>query len=279
MKPQKRVLAIHDISCIGKCSLTVALPIISASGAECSILPTSVLSTHTGGFEGYTFKDLTDEIVPITNHWKTLNIKVDAIYTGYLGSFKQIDLMKQIFADFRTENNLICVDPVMGDNGKLYALFDNEFAKGMASLCGEADLIMPNLTEASYMTGIPYKESGYNETYILSVLEALHNLGVEKVVLTGVSFDNAHLGAAASEKGEVTYIMNDRIEGYYHGTGDVFGSALVGAMTKDKPLKDAVKIAVDYTVACIRKTKDAATEARYGVCFEQELSQYIDMLK
>ena len=132
MKPQKRVLAIHDISCIGKCSLTVALPIISASGAECSILPTSVLSTHTGGFEGYTFKDLTEEIVPITNHWKSLGIKVDAIYTGYLGSFEQIDLMKQIFTEFRTEDNLICVDPVMGDNGVLYSLFDAKFAKGIA---------------------------------------------------------------------------------------------------------------------------------------------------
>lgn len=279
MKPQKRVLAIHDISCIGKCSLTVALPIISASGAECSILPTSVLSTHTGGFEGYTFKDLTDEIIPITNHWKSLGIKVDAIYTGYLGSFEQIDLMKQIFTDFRTEDNLICVDPVMGDNGVLYSLFDAEFAKGMASLCGKADLIMPNLTEASYMTGLPYKEKDYDESYILNMLEALHNLGAEKVVLTGVSFDDAHLGAAASEKGKVTYVMNDRIEGYYHGTGDVFGSALVGAMANDKPLEEAVKIAVDYTVACIRRTKEAATEARYGVCFEQELPQYIDMLK
>lgn len=279
MKPQKRVLAIHDISCIGKCSLTVALPIISASGAECSILPTSVLSTHTGGFEGYTFKDLTEEIVPITNHWKSLGIKVDAIYTGYLGSFEQIDLMKQIFTEFRTEDNLICVDPVMGDNGVLYSLFDAEFAKGMASLCGKADLIMPNLTEAPYMTGLPYKEKDYDESYILNMLEALHNLGAEKVVLTGVSFDDTLLGAAASENGKVTYMMNDHIEGYYHGTGDVFGSALVGAMANDKPLEDAVKIAVDYTVACIRRTKEAATEARYGVCFEQVLPRYIDMLK
>ena len=197
MNEQKRVLAIHDISCIGKCSLTVALPIISASGAECSILPTSVLSTHTGGFENYTFHDLTDEVEPIVNHWKSLNLQVDAIYTGYLGSFRQIELMKMIFDEFRTKNSLICVDPVMGDAGKLYALFDEDFAKGMATLCGKADLIMPNITEASYMTGLPYKESGYDEDYILSMLEALHGLGAEKVVLTGVSFEKDKLGAAA----------------------------------------------------------------------------------
>lgn len=279
MNKQKRVLAIHDISCVGKCSLTVALPIISAAGAECSILPTSVLSTHTGGFDGYTFCDLTDEIEPITEHWKTLDLNVDAIYTGYLGSFRQIDLMKKIFDDFRNESSLICVDPVMGDNGKLYALFDESFAKGMASLCGKADLIMPNLTEASYMTGVEYKDSGYDEAYILSVIEALHNLGAKKVVLTGVSFEEGKLGAAASENGKVTYIMNDQIEGYYHGTGDVFGSALVGALTNGKTLTESVEVAVNYTVACIRRTKDAATEARYGVNFEQEIPTLLELLK
>lgn len=279
MKPQKRVLAIHDISCVGKCSLTVALPIISAAGAECSILPTSVLSTHTGGFDGYTFRDLTDEIEPITAHWKSLDLSVDAIYTGYLGSFRQIDLMKQIFADFRRENSLICVDPVMGDNGKLYALFNEAFAQGMASLCGQADLIMPNLTEASYMTGVEYKDSGYDEDYIQKVLEALHHLGAKKVVLTGVSFEEGKLGAAASENGEVTYIMNDRIDGYYHGTGDVFGSALVGALVNGKSLTEAVGIAVNYTVACIRRTKADATEARYGVNFEQEIPTLLQLMK
>lgn len=279
MKRQKRVLAIHDISCVGRCSLTVALPIISASSAECSILPTSVLSTHTGGFEGFTFRDLSDEIKPITDHWKTLNFPIDAIYTGYLGSFAQIEMMKEIFADFRGENGLVCVDPVMGDNGRLYALFDEEFAKGMASLCGKADLIMPNLTEASYMTGLPYKESGYDEDYILAVLDALHGLGAEKVVLTGVSFAEGKLGAAASDGKNVSYLMNNLIEGYYHGTGDVFGSALVGALVNGFPLKEATRIAVDYTVACIRKTRDAQTEPRYGVCFEQVLPEYIDMLK
>lgn len=281
MEQQKRVLAIHDISCVGRCSLTVALPIISAAGAECSILPTSVLSTHTGGFTGFTFKDLTAEIAPITRHWEALNLKVDFIYTGYLGSFEQLELMKGLFDGFRGKETLVCVDPVMGDNGSLYELFDEAFAQGMAKLCAKADLIMPNLTEAAFMTGLPYEEKNYSEDYILSILDALHGLGAEKVVLSGISFDETKLGAAASDKakGEIHYLMNERIPGYFHGTGDVFGSALVGALSNDKTLKEATAIAVDYTVACIRRTAKAGTEVRYGVCFEKELPYYIDLLK
>lgn len=281
MEKQKRVLAVHDISCVGRCSLTVALPIISAAGAECSILPTSVLSTHTGGFTGFTFKDLTDEIAPITSHWEALDLKVDFIYTGYLGSFEQINLMKKLFEDFRGEDTLICVDPVMGDNGALYELFDEDFAHGMAKLCAKADLIMPNLTEAAFMTGLPYEEKDYSEDYVLSMIDALHKLGAKNVVLSGIAFEETKLGAAASDQatGKIDYLMNDRIPGYFHGTGDVFGSALVGALTNDKTLKEATQIAVDYTVACIRRTADAATEARYGVLFEKELAYYINLLK
>lgn len=281
MEKQKRVLAVHDISCVGRCSLTVALPIISAAGAECSILPTSVLSTHTGGFTGFTFKDLTDEIAPITSHWEALDLKVDFIYTGYLGSFEQIELMKELFDNFRAKDTLVCVDPVMGDNGSLYALFDETFAKGMATLCAKADLIMPNLTEAAFMTGLPYEEKNNSEDYVLSMIDALHGLGAEKVVLSGISFDETMLGAAASDRatGKVDYLMRERIPGYFHGTGDVFGSALVGALTNDKTLKEATRIAVDYTVACIRRTADAGTEARYGVLFEKEIPYYIDLLK
>ena len=278
MERQKRVLAIHDISCVGRCSLTVALPIISAAALECSVLPTSVLSTHTGGFEGYTFKDLTDEIEPILTHWQKLSLETDAVYTGYLGSFRQIELMKKVFATFRGPESLICVDPVMGDNGSLYALFDEAFAAGMADLCGEADLIMPNLTEAAFMTGLPYRGDAHDEGYIAAMIAALHDLGAAKVVLTGVSFEPSRLGAACSEGGEISYIMNDRIDGYYHGTGDVFGSALVGAVVKGKSLPDAVTIAVNYTVACIRRTRRAGTETRYGVAFEEELAGYIAAL-
>ncbi|MEG1497729.1 MAG: bifunctional hydroxymethylpyrimidine kinase/phosphomethylpyrimidine kinase, partial [Clostridiales bacterium] len=158
MERQKRVVAIHDISCVGKCSLTVALPILSAMGVETSIIPTAVLSTHTGGFEGYTYRDLTEDIMPIVNHWQTLDLQVDAVYTGFLGSFEQIDLMKQIFKTFKNTDNLIFVDPVMADNGVMYASFSPDFAQGMASLCSKADIIVPNITEACFMVGEEYKE-------------------------------------------------------------------------------------------------------------------------
>ena len=279
---QKRVLAIHDISCVGKCSLTVALPVISATGAECSILPTSLLSTHTGGFENYTFLDLTEEIPKIANHWQELKLPVQYIYSGYLGSFRQIDLIKELFDKFslgdRGEKTMICVDPVMGDNGSLYALFDEEFAKGMASLCGKADLIMPNITEACYMTGIPYKEDNYDEGYVKELIESLHQLGPKYVILTGVSFDPDKLGAACSDGENISYYMEERIEGYYHGTGDVFGSSLVGAVSNGISPEKAMEIAVKYTVASIRRTKNAGTEARYGVCFEQEIPELINMI-
>ena len=144
----KRIVTIQDISCVGKCSLTVALPIISAMGVEAAILPTAVLSTHTM-FSRFTCKDLTDQIKPIAEHWAEEKMDFDAVYTGYLGSFEQIDLMKKFFEDFKNESNILFVDPAMADNGKLYPAFDEAFAKYMGTLCGKADIIVPNITEAS----------------------------------------------------------------------------------------------------------------------------------
>lgn len=280
MERQKRVLAIHDISCVGKCSLTVALPILSAMGLETSIIPTAVLSTHTGGFEGYTYRDLTEDIMPIAQHWQSLNLEVDAFYTGFLGSFDQIELMKKIFQMFRNQNNLVFVDPVMADNGQMYALFDRDFAKGMAGLCGEADIIIPNITEACFMVDEEYLEPPYTKDYIEKLLEKLAALGPDKVVLTGVDFDGETLGAAAYDKlaGTVDYAFAPRVEGYYHGTGDVFGSALLGALMNDLPLKDSVKVAVDYTVGCIKRTKEMGTDVKYGVDFERGIPQLVQAL-
>lgn len=277
LKKQKRVVAIHDISCVGKCSLTVALPILSAAGLETSIIPTAVLSTHTGGFTGYTYRDLTDEIMPIVNHWKTLNLKVDAIYTGFLGSFEQIDLMKQVFDTFKTEDNLIYVDPVMGDNGALYAMFDQEFANSMASLCAKADIIIPNITEACYMLGEQYLEPPYNTDYIEMLLKKLADLGPKKIVLTGVAFNDEEVGAAVYDKetGEIDYVFEKRIEGYYHGTGDVFGSALLSGLMNGCSLKRSAEVAVNYTVGSIKRTKEAGTDVKYGVDFERGVHELI----
>ena len=277
LKKQKRVVAIHDISCVGKCSLTVALPILSAAGAETSIIPTAVLSTHTGGFTGYTYHDLTDEIIPITNHWKTLDLEVDAIYTGFLGSYEQIDIMKKVFDMFKTKDNLIYVDPVMGDNGSLYTIFDKEFAKGMASLCAKADMIIPNITEACFMLDEIYQEPPYEQSYVENLLKKLAELGPKKVVLTGVAFVEDELGTAVydSETNTVDYEFAKRIDGYYHGTGAVFGSAMLAGLVNDCSLKRGAEIAVNYTVNSIQRTKDAGTDVKYGVDFERGIPAFI----
>ena len=279
LERQKRVLAVHDISGVGKCSLTVALPIISAAGAECSVLPTAVLSTHTGGFTGFTFKDLTDDIMPIVRHWKSLHLKFDAIYTGYLGSFEQIDLMKTLFSDLKSPGTVIAVDPVMGDNGRLYANFDMSYPPAMRELCAAADLIMPNFTEATLMLGEPYHPAPYTKDYVDGLLSRLADAvpSAKSIVLTGVAFDELQLGAAAYDVAsrKADYILGENVPGSYHGTGDVFGSALVGALAAGKTVSEAVRIAVDFTSVSIEWTAKAGTDIRYGVNFETNLGKYI----
>lgn len=274
---QKRIATIQDISCLGRCSLTVALPIISAAGIETAAIPTAVLSTHTGGFTGYTYRDLTDDIAPITAHWKSLGLTFDAIYTGYLGSFRQIELVSDFIDTFKTADTVAVIDPAMADNGVLYGGFAADFPKGMAGLCGKADIIVPNLTEAAFMLGEEFRSDGYDRAYIEGLLKRLAGLGPQKVVLTGVSYEDGRLGAAAYDaaSGEITYHFTEKIEGYFHGTGDVFASALVAAIVNGKSLAKANEIAVEFTVECIRRTADAKTEPRYGVNFEQSLPSLI----
>ena len=276
-KELKRVAAIHDISGFGKCSLTVALPIISAAGIEVSVLPTAVLSTHTGGFTGFTYRDLTEDILPITEHWKSLNIRFDAIYTGFLGSFEQLDLVTKFFETFKTKDNLIMVDPVMADNGTLYGIFSPEFPLGMRKLCEKADIIVPNLTEAALLTGEPYHPGPYSQSYIEDMMKKLSATGPQKIVLTGVYFNDEELGAAAYDaaSGEIAYYLEKRVPGYYHGTGDVFGSALLAALLNGFPLNESMAIAVRFTVSSIQKTAQAGTDIRFGVNFEQTIPEFL----
>ena len=277
---QKRVAAIHDISCFGKCSLTVALPILSAAGIEATVLPTAVLSTHTGGFTGYTFRDLTEDIRPIEKHWKSIPIAFDAVYSGYLGSFEQLELVEEFYREFKGPDTLILTDPVMADNGKLYASFAPEFPAGMAKLCGKADLIMPNITEATLMLGEEYPGDEYDRDYIEKLLKKLAELGPSQVVLTGVSFEEGKLGSASYDRrsGEFGFAFAEKIEGYYHGTGDVYGSALTAAILRGKPLAEAIGVAVDFTVEAIRRTKEAGTDIRFGVDFEESLPNFMKNL-
>ena len=276
----KRVLTIQDISCVGKCSLTVALPIISACGIETSILPTAVLSTHTA-FKGFTFRDLTGDLNGITKHWKNENIGFDSIYTGYLGSLEQIDIVSNIFDQFKTENNFIIVDPAMADNGKLYPGFDANFAKHMAKRCAKADYVIPNLTEASFILDIPYVESGYSEDYIKSVLKQLTNLGSKCSVLTGVNLNGKDIGAYCydSVKDEYCYYTNPLLPVSFHGTGDIFASAFCGAITNGKTLQQAIKVAVDFTVESMKFTLANPNHNWYGVEFEKAIPKLIELLK
>ncbi len=278
---QKRVAAIHDISCVGKCSLTVALPILSAAGIETSVIPTAVLSTHTGGFTGYTYRDLTEDILPIVSHWQTLGLHFDSIYTGFLGSFEQIDIVCEVFGRLKASDTLLLVDPVMADNGELYKLFDSDFPVGMRKLCAKADVIVPNMTEAALLLGQPYREGPYTPAYITQLLKDLCALGPRKVVLTGVYFDGEQLGAAAYDRDTDTvgYAFSQRIAGSYHGTGDVFASALLSGLLNGLDLGLSAQLAVDYTVQSIARTREAGTDVRFGVNFEAGIPELLRRLK
>jgi pyridoxine kinase len=273
MNRQKRVAAIHDISCFGKCSLTVALPILSAAGIETSVIPTAVLSTHTGGLPGYTYRDLTSDILPVALHWQALGLAFDAVYTGFLGSFRQIDIVSEIFDRLKGPDTLAVVDPVMADNGKLYAVFDEHFPKGMKKLCKKADLIVPNITEACLLLQKPYDPGPYEPGYIEDLLCGLAGLGPAQVVLTGVCFDDKQLGAACYDapSGTIDYSFSQRIDGFYHGTGDVFASTLTAGLLSGLDLNKSSRIAVDFTVKSILRTKQAGTDVRFGVNFEAGL--------
>ena len=275
----KRIITVQDISCVGRCSLTVALPIISAAGVETGVLPTAVLSTHTA-FPKFTFCDLTDEIEKISDTFVQLNIDFDAIYTGYLGSFRQLSLVSDMIDRHRTDKCQVVIDPAMADNGKLYKGFTPEFAKAMADLCGKADLVIPNLTEACFMLDIPYTES-YDEQFIRDVLKGLTNLGAKRAALTGISFDKTKLGAYSYDSTTDTYFsyFNDKMPVAYHGTGDIFASATLGAMMNDHCLESALAVAVDFTLECIKLTMADENRRTYGVNFEQALPYYIERLK
>lgn len=276
----KRVLTVQDISCVGKCSLTVALPIISAFGIETAVLPTAVLSTHTA-FNSFTFHDLTNEIEPIYKTWKKENIGFDCIYTGYLGSKEQINLVSDIFSNFKTDKNFTLVDPAMADHGKLYKGFNLEFAHDMASLCAKADVVVPNITEASFMLDVPYVESNYDEDYIKNILHKLCDLGCNLSVLTGVSFDEKLVGVYAYNKKEDKYYQyyREKLPYMFHGTGDIFASALTGALNIDKDIHSALKIAVDFTWESIYNTTKNPNYNWYGVEFESVFPSLMKMIK
>ncbi len=275
---QKRVAAIHDISCFGKCSITVALPLISAAGIETAVIPTAILSTHTAGFKDYTFRDLTEDIIPIAKHWKSEGITVDAVYSGYLGSKEQVELVKNSIPYMSNESTIFVADPVMADHGALYGGFAPDFPMEMKKLCAVADIITPNITEACLMTGTEYKAPPYTKEYIENLVAELAKITKGKIVLTGVAFDEDEMGAACYEEGKISYVFSKKVDAMYHGTGDIFTSALTSAILNGKSLADSAKLASDFTADCIKFTKENYPEMTYGVNFEAKIPSLIKML-
>ena len=273
----KRILTIQDISCVGQCSLTVALPILSACGLETAILPSAVLSTHSVGFRDFTFRDLTEDIPAIEHHWQQEGIRFQAVYTGYLGSARQIEMVQDICRNLLVPGGKKIVDPAMADRGELYPVFDMDFVQEMKKLVGEGDIVLPNITEASLLTDTEYREE-YDEEYICGLVDGIHRLGAGTVVLTGVSYDAQSTGVLVSEQGKQTYYRHELLDRGCHGTGDVYASSFVGAYMHGKTVPEAARIAADYTLAGIKNTLDDP-DHWYGVKFEPVLGELIDALK
>ena len=281
MNFQKTAAAIHDISGLGKCSVTAALPVLSAAGVSVGVLPTAVLSTQTGGLNNYTYRDLTDDIPAIMEHWGSIGVSFDAVYSGFLGSAKQVSLVSEFVRKFRKPDAVYLCDPAMADNGRLYDTFNADFVEEMKKLCSLADIIVPNFTEAAMLLGEEYISPPYTESYVLSLVERLSSrFGVRYVVLTGVQFDSDKIGAVAydSEKNELSYSVRDRVDGMFHSTGDLFASSLLGAILNGYSISDAAEIAIEFTVSAINKTVALGGDSRFGLSFELCLPDYMRSL-
>ena len=261
-----RILTIQDISCVGQCSLTVALPIVSACGVETAVLPSAVLSTHTAGFKGFTFRDLTDDFPAIGEHWAREGIDFDAFYTGYLGSQRQIALVRDILRSRGRPGAVRIVDPAMADNGRLYTGFDEAFAATMAELVADADYVLPNVTEAALLTGMEYRES-LDESYVAELSRRLLELGARNVVLTGVGYTPETTGVVVCNADGMRHYVHRRLATGGHGTGDVYASAFTGALLRGIDAYESARIAADFVVAAIENTA-GDKDHWYGVRFE-----------
>lgn len=272
-----KMAAIHDISGFGKCSLTVALPIVSASGVECCCIPTALLSTHTGGFTDWTFRDLSEDIVPIAQHWHKLGIHFDAIYSGYLASEAQGELLDKAIELLRSEDTLVIVDPAMADNGKYYANFDGKMAECFKRLISKANVITPNITEACFITGMPYHKGVYDRGFVSEIIDRLGELGPDIVAVTGVGFEEGSVGIVARDfrMRADCEVMSGAREGLFHGAGDIFASSFAALLTRGAELETALETAENFVCDCIERTQLRAAPRHYGMDFEGALPEYI----
>lgn len=272
-----RMAAIHDLSGMGKCSLSVALPIVSATGVECCCIPTALLSTHTGGFTGWTFNDLSGDIVPIAEHWHKLNLKFDAVYSGYLASQAQGELIERAIDLISDDETLIVVDPAMADNGRYYTNLDDGMAECFRRLIKRANIITPNLTEACFLTGTEYRSGVHDPAFAEELIDKLSELGPDFVAVTGVSTKQGSIGIVARDNrtGKLCSVMNEALDGTFHGSGDVFASAFAALLTRGAELETALNAAEGFVTAAIERTARRATPRHYGLDFEGVLPDYI----
>ena len=278
----KKIAAIHDMSCLGRCALTVIIPLLSAMGHQIVPIPTALLSTHTGGFEHPYFVDLSDQMLKIVEHFEQLDVKFDAIYSGFLGSARQIHIVEDIIDKFGGGGPVL-VDPVMGDDGKLYSTYTDELVRGMAQLCRKADIITPNLTEAHFLTGIEVPDVIPDATAATELALALcchmkRDLGVNKIVITGIHFGDC-VGNAVMVDGEVRLIGMPRLERSFPGTGEVFTSTLLGEVVRGKSLYDAAEAAQEFTYKVIKHSQSSPEPTRNGVLLEECLGMLTDNLQ
>lgn len=281
MSYQKNAAAIHDISGLGKCSLTGAVPVLSAAGISVGVLPTAVLSTQTGGLSNYTYRDLTCDMRGIMAHWNSIGIKFDAVYSGFLGSASQVEIVIDFVDQFSHDDTIYLCDPAMADNGQLYDTFDDSFVEQMKKLCRKADIIVPNFTETALLLGEAFIKPPYSEAYINYLVKRLsEEFNIKNIVLTGVQLDDEQIGAAAydSETDVVTYSLRKKVDGMFHSTGDLFASSLLGAILNGFDITGATEIAIDFTVSAINKTVLLGGDSRYGLSFELCLPGYMKNL-
>lgn len=272
---QKRIAAIHDLSCFGKCSLTIALPVISCFGIECAVVPTALLSSHFAALPEVRVLDLTENMGVITDQWHKGGVTFDGIFSGYLSSAGQAAQVRRFVETFRTPDTLFVADPAMADRGKLYRGFEMDHVQAMAELCASADVALPNVTEACLMLGRPYTEV-HTRQQLEELLEGMTGLGAGRVVITGVSLEPGRVGIACREGGQTVFFDRPKTPGHFNGTGDLFASVLTASMVSGKPFLQAAEKAMDFTSRVIAATAANPEHRTYGVDFEQHLKELLD---
>ena len=264
----KRVLSIQDLSCMGKCSLTVALPVLSAMGCACSVLPTAVLSTHTAFPEPHC-RSLTEDIYPMAQHWKKVGANFDAITVGYLADPEQAEQVGKVLDLF---GDTVILDPVMGDHGRLYSRLTLDHVEAMASLCRRASFLLPNVTEAALLTGLPYRERA-DEGYLRELADGLRDFGVKGAIITGFMWDDTHTGFYGYDRREGNFSYRaKRIPKSLHGTGDLFAATFTGGLVAGKDMGTAAAVAAHFVERVVAATPEASP---FGAEVEGQLSWLI----